>query len=54
MEAARLAKEENGISCEIIDLRTVYPWDKETVINSVKKTGFFNDHFFIFSLFTDF
>jgi 2-oxoisovalerate dehydrogenase E1 component beta subunit len=24
---------------EIIDLRTILPWDEETVINSVKKTG---------------
>lgn len=24
---------------EIIDLRTIQPWDRETVINSVKKTG---------------
>ena len=28
-----------GISCELIDLRTIYPWDKETIINSVQKTG---------------
>lgn len=28
-----------GISCEIIDLRTIMPWDIETVIASVKKTG---------------
>ncbi len=36
--AATLAEKE-GISCEIIDLRTIIPWDQETVINSVKKTG---------------
>lgn len=28
-----------GISGEVIDLRTVSPWDKETVFNSVEKTG---------------
>lgn len=31
--------EDAGISVEVIDLRTVLPWDVETVINSVKKTG---------------
>lgn len=31
--------EEQGISCEIIDLRTILPWDVETVTESVKKTG---------------
>ena len=31
--------EEAGISVELIDLRTVLPWDQETVIHSVKKTG---------------
>lgn len=37
-EAAEvLAKD--GINVEIIDLRTIRPWDKETVINSVKKTN---------------
>lgn len=30
--------QEVGISCEIIDLRTIVPWDQETVINSIKKT----------------
>ncbi|PRT56050.1 2-oxoisovalerate dehydrogenase subunit beta, mitochondrial [Wickerhamiella sorbophila] len=39
MKAAQLAKEQMGISCEVIDLRTVVPWDRETVINSIKKTG---------------
>jgi len=29
----------DGISVEVIDLRSIVPWDKETVINSVKKTG---------------
>ena len=28
-----------SISVELIDLRTVYPWDKETVLKSVQKTG---------------
>ena len=31
--------EEVGISCEVIDLRTIVPWDRETVIKSIKKTG---------------
>ena len=42
MRVARMAAtmaEEAGISVEIIDLRTILPWDQETVINSVKKTG---------------
>lgn len=37
--AAQMAKEELGVSIEIIDLRTILPWDQTTVINSVKKTG---------------
>jgi len=35
--AEELAKE--GIECEIIDLRTVRPMDKETILESVKKTN---------------
>ena len=31
--------ENEGVSVEVIDLRTVAPWDEETVIESVKKTG---------------
>lgn len=35
--AAELLDKE-GISCEVIDLMTLSPWDKETVLASVKKT----------------
>ncbi|ABC30425.1 2-oxoglutarate dehydrogenase complex, dehydrogenase (E1) component, eukaryotic type, beta subunit [Hahella chejuensis KCTC 2396] len=37
-KAAEMA-EKDGISCEIIDLRTILPWDVDTVANSVLKTG---------------
>lgn len=36
--AAAMAQKE-GISVEIIDLRTILPWDEKTVLDSVKKTG---------------
>lgn len=38
-EVCQMANEKLNISCELIDLQTLLPWDKETVINSVKKTG---------------
>ena len=28
-----------GISVELVDLRTLYPWDKKTILQSVQKTG---------------
>ncbi|MEO0285073.1 MAG: alpha-ketoacid dehydrogenase subunit beta [candidate division WOR-3 bacterium] len=31
--------EKEGISCELIDLRTIIPFDGETILNSVAKTG---------------
>lgn len=31
--------EESGYSIELIDLRTIYPLDRETVANSIRKTG---------------
>ena len=37
-KAAEMA-ENDGISCEIIDLRTLLPWDRDLVAASVKKTG---------------
>ena len=38
MAGCERAKAE-GISCEIIDLQTVMPWDMETIRDSVLKTG---------------
>ncbi|KAI0174391.1 transketolase [Pestalotiopsis sp. NC0098] len=37
--ALQKAEEDLGISVELIDLRTIYPWDKETIFKSVQKTG---------------
>ncbi|HCP00040.1 MAG: alpha-ketoacid dehydrogenase subunit beta [Alphaproteobacteria bacterium] len=30
---------EDGISAEVIDLRTLYPWDRDAVMNSAARTG---------------
>ena len=38
-QAIQMAEAELGVSCELIDLRSILPWDKEAVINSVNKTG---------------
>jgi len=38
LDAAAKASEE-GVECEVIDLRTLWPVDIETLIDSVKKTG---------------
>ncbi len=37
-QAAEMAAKEN-ISCEVIDLRSLAPWDVDTVAESVRKTG---------------
>lgn len=37
--AITAAEKDFGCSVELIDLRTIYPWDRETVLQSVKKTG---------------
>lgn len=37
-QAAQLA-EKDGISCELIDLRSLLPWDRDTLAHSVRKTG---------------
>ncbi|MHB1223278.1 MAG: alpha-ketoacid dehydrogenase subunit alpha/beta, partial [Gemmatimonadaceae bacterium] len=37
--AAKQVEEERGISVEVIDLRTLSPWDQEAVYASAKRTG---------------
>ena len=37
--AAAQALAEEGVSVEVIDLRTLWPWDREAVLASVRKTG---------------
>ncbi|MBM3899023.1 MAG: dehydrogenase E1 component subunit alpha/beta [Gemmatimonadetes bacterium] len=37
--AAKQVEEERGLTVEVIDLRTLLPWDQETVYASAKKTG---------------
>ena len=32
-------KKASQVNCEVIDLVSILPWDRETVLNSVKKTG---------------
>ncbi|HEX2915153.1 MAG TPA: alpha-ketoacid dehydrogenase subunit beta [Chloroflexia bacterium] len=38
-DVARRLQDEEGISCEVVDLRSLRPLDRETIINSVKKTN---------------
>ena len=39
MDAAKIASEQDGIECDVIDLRTLSPLDMDTVAHSVKKTN---------------
>ena len=39
LEAAERLQQEDGLSCEVIDLRTLLPLDKETIIASLRKTN---------------
>ncbi len=39
LETAEKAQKEHQISAEVIDLRTLLPYDIETILQSVKKTG---------------
>jgi 2-oxoisovalerate dehydrogenase E1 component beta subunit len=39
LEAAAKLEEESGAKVEVIDVRTIAPLDKQTILDSVKKTG---------------
>ncbi len=39
VEKAAAMAEEKGVSCEILDLQSIMPWDAEAVFESVYKTG---------------
>jgi 2-oxoisovalerate dehydrogenase E1 component beta subunit len=34
-----IEKEMKGVEIELIDLRSIYPWDRETILESARKTG---------------
>lgn len=36
-----MAQEKLGVSCEVIDLKTILPWDADTIC----KVGIYNKHF---------
>lgn len=38
-EVAQMAEEKLGVSCEVIDVVTILPWDSDTICKSVEKTG---------------
>ena len=39
-EVAQMAKEQLNISCEVIDLVTILPWDFETICNVSKISSY--------------
>jgi 2-oxoisovalerate dehydrogenase E1 component len=39
LDAAKILEAEHGISCEVIDARSIVPFDYTKVVESVKKTG---------------
>ena len=41
LQVAQKLSEEHGIEAEVVEPRTLYPLDKETILDSVKKTGKF-------------
>ncbi len=39
LEAAQKLQDEDGVSVEVVDVRTIAPLDKDTILGSVRKTG---------------
>jgi len=39
MDAAKVASEQHSVEAEVLDLRTLHPFDMERIADSVKKTG---------------
>ena len=39
LEAAARLAEEDGVSAEVVDVRTIAPLDSDTILDSVRKTG---------------
>ncbi|HEX2030892.1 MAG TPA: alpha-ketoacid dehydrogenase subunit beta [Actinomycetota bacterium] len=39
LEAAAKLQEEDGVSVEVVDVRTIAPLDRQTILESVRKTG---------------
>ncbi len=39
LQAAQMVAAQDGIECEVVDIRTLAPLDKETILSSFKKTG---------------
>ncbi len=39
LDSAQLLQEEEGVSVEVVDARTIAPLDKQTILGSVRKTG---------------
>ncbi len=39
LEAAEIIEKEDGVNVEVLDLRSLLPYDKGTILESVKKTG---------------
>jgi pyruvate/2-oxoglutarate/acetoin dehydrogenase E1 component len=39
LDAARIVEKENGLSVEVIDLRTLLPLDREAILATARKTG---------------